>query len=192
MVELVVFLVAAAVVLGGAVVVIAARNPVHSALGLVASFFGIAVLFVDLDAHFLAAVQVIVYASAIVVLFLFVIMLLGVDVAEDLRTDPLAGQRPVTILAVVGLLGTVVATLLLTDDLLDRVAIGREAFTAPLDSAGENIEKVGRALFTDHLFSLQATSALLVIAVVAAVVLARAPRATAAEERELAERGGDR
>ena len=69
------------------------RNPVHAALSLVATLFGIAVLFVAQEAHFLAAVQVIVYAGAIVVLFLFVIMLLGVDQAEDLSIEPLGGQR---------------------------------------------------------------------------------------------------
>ena len=66
-------------------------------LSLVLTLFGIAVLFVAQDANFLAAVQVIVYAGAIVVLFLFVIMLLGVDRAEDLRVEPLKGQRPVAV-----------------------------------------------------------------------------------------------
>ncbi len=66
----------------------------HSALSLVATLFGIAVLFVAQGADFLAAVQVIVYAGAIVVLFLFVIMLLGVDKAEAVEVEPLGGQRP--------------------------------------------------------------------------------------------------
>ncbi|HEC08283.1 MAG TPA: NADH-quinone oxidoreductase subunit J, partial [Acidimicrobiales bacterium] len=79
MIDLLVFAVAAVVCLVGALGVILARNPVHSALMLVMTLFGIAVLFVQQEAHFLAAVQVIVYAGAIVVLFLFVIMLLGVD-----------------------------------------------------------------------------------------------------------------
>ena len=70
------------------------KNPVHAALGLVLTLFGVAVQFVALDAHFLAAVQVIVYAGAIVVLFLFVIMLLGVDRADDLRIEPIPIQRP--------------------------------------------------------------------------------------------------
>ena len=69
------------------------RNPVHAALSLVATLFGVAVLFIAQDAQFLAAVQVIVYAGAIVVLFLFVIMLLGVDRSERPETEPLAGQR---------------------------------------------------------------------------------------------------
>src|SRR5438270_11598480 len=93
-----VFLVAAAAVLAGALGVVTSRNPVHAALMLVLTLFGVAVLFVAQQAHFLAVVQVIVYAGAIVVLFLFVIMLLGVDRAENLETDPLAGQRPAAII----------------------------------------------------------------------------------------------
>jgi NADH-quinone oxidoreductase subunit J len=185
MVDLVVFAVAAVVVLGGAVGVVLARNPVHSALALVASFFGIAVLFVDLDAHFLAAVQVIVYAGAIVVLFLFVIMLLGVDRSEDLSTDPIGGQRPLAIAAGVGMLGAALTTLFLTDDQVGRVVLGRQAFVAPLDT-GDNIAKLGEALFTDYLFAFEVTSVLLVIAVIGAVVLARTPKRRAADDAEAA------
>src|SRR5687767_15417642 len=92
-VDIVVFGLAAAIVLLGGIGVVAARNPVHSALMLVMTLFGVAVLFVAQEAHFLAAVQVIVYAGAIVVLFLFVIMLLGVDREESVEHDPLPGQR---------------------------------------------------------------------------------------------------
>ncbi|MDC0349960.1 NADH-quinone oxidoreductase subunit J, partial [bacterium] len=75
--ELVVFLIAGALAIIGALGLIGFRNPVHSALSLVLSLFAVAILFLNQDAQFLAAVQVIVYAGAIVVLFLFVIMLLG-------------------------------------------------------------------------------------------------------------------
>ena len=98
--ETVVFIISAAIVLTGAVGVIAFRNPVHNALSLVGTLFGVAVLFVAQEAHLLAAVQVIVYAAAIVILFLFVIMLLGVDQADSMREDPLPGQRPLAIVAV--------------------------------------------------------------------------------------------
>ena len=80
-----VFIVAATIILVGALGVVLRSNPVHCALSLVMTLFGIAVLFIAQEAQFLAAVQVIVYAGAIVVLFLFVIMLLGVDSAEDLQ-----------------------------------------------------------------------------------------------------------
>src|SRR5665647_2997274 len=87
------FVVAAAIVLSGAIGVVVARNPVHSALMLVMTLFGIAVLFVLQRDDFLAAVQVIVYAGAIVVLFLFVIMFLGVDREENIAAEPLSPQR---------------------------------------------------------------------------------------------------
>ncbi|HEX4821684.1 MAG TPA: NADH-quinone oxidoreductase subunit J [Acidimicrobiales bacterium] len=172
--ELFVFVVAAAIILCGAVGVIISRNPVHSALSLVATLFGVAVLFVEQDAHFLAAVQVIVYAGAIVVLFLFVIMLLGVDQSEDLETDPLAGQRPLAVAAAAGLLGLGLATLILTHRDFDDVAIGAQSAVGQVSGAGsDNVRKLGEALFTNYLFAFEITSVLLVIAVVAAVVLAR-------------------
>src|SRR5271154_2779340 len=87
------FSVAAVIVVVGALGVVLAKNPVHSALMLVMTLFGIAVLFVEEDAQFLAAVQVIVYTGAIVVLFLFVIMLLGVDRRERIFADSFKGQK---------------------------------------------------------------------------------------------------
>ena len=112
--QLFVFVIASAMVLGGALGVVVARNPVHSALSLVLTLFGVAVLFVGQEAHFLAAVQVIVYAGAIVVLFLFVIMLLGVDQAEDLRVEPLPVQRPLAAVMGVGIVGLLIAAIVST------------------------------------------------------------------------------
>jgi NADH-quinone oxidoreductase subunit J len=176
MVDYAVFAVASLIVLGGALGVVAMRNPVHCALSLVASFFGIAVLFVDLDAHFLAAVQVIVYAGAIVVLFLFVIMLLGVDKAEDLDVEPLAGQKQAGIVTGLALFAVAIITFVLTRNDVDDVVTGRPELTGALDT-DLNIRVLGRAIFTDYLFAFEITSVLLVIAVVGAVVLARTPRA---------------
>src|SRR5215470_6499637 len=110
MIEVIVFVVSAIIILGGAFGVVLARNPVHSALSLVATLFGIAVLFVAQNADFLAAVQVIVYAGAIVVLFLFVIMLLGVDQSERLRTDSLRVQRPLAVIMGVIAIGLIIMT----------------------------------------------------------------------------------
>src|SRR5580692_122696 len=98
--DILVFAASAAVILVGAVGVVTSSNPVHAALSLVLTLFGVAVLFVELSADFLSAVQVIVYAGAIVVLFLFVIMFLGIDRQEDLEREPLVGQRPLAYLAV--------------------------------------------------------------------------------------------
>lgn len=131
--ETFVFVVGALVVLGGALGVILSRNPVHAALSLVASLFGIAVLFVAQDAQLLAAVQVIVYTGAIVVLILFVLMLLGVDQAENLETEPLTGQRPLAVL--LGALGLAAVSAVL---LLPVIAAeDGEATTDPL--TGESV-----------------------------------------------------
>ena len=169
---MVVFLVAAAIVLVGALGVIFAKNPVHSALMLVMTLFGIAVLFVSQEAHFLAAVQVIVYAGAIVVLFLFVIMLLGVDKIESWETGPLSAQRYATGAVVVLALAMVA---LLASRAVD-VTEGASSVVAKLDGPDNNVVTIGKALFTDYVFAFELTGALLVIAVVGAVVLARRAR----------------
>ncbi len=177
-VDTVVFVVAALVILIGAVGVVFSRNPVHSALMLVMTLFGVAVLFVAEDAHFLAAVQVIVYAGAIVVLFLFVIMLLGVDTAENLATEPLGGQRPaagVVAVASVGLLALLAVRAV-------EVSTGAQSVTAPLDGGQSNVAVLAEALFTDYVFAFEVTSVLLVIAVVGAVVMARRPRSQSSSD----------
>jgi len=178
-VEAAVFVIAAAMVLLGALGVVLRNNPVHCALSLVLTLFGIAVLFVAQDAHFLAAVQVIVYAGAIVVLFLFVIMLLGVDRTEDIRFDPLRGQRPAAL--VVGVLGfgLLLAAMFVRGD--DEIVTGQRSLGGSLqetDTNGqvmENIRLLSRSLFSDYVFAFEVTSVLLVIAVIGTVVLARRP-----------------
>jgi NADH-quinone oxidoreductase subunit J len=189
--ELLVFVIAAVIILAGAVGVVVSPNPVHSALCLVATLFGVAVLFVAEDAHFLAAVQVIVYAGAIVVLFLFVIMLLGVDRAESLKTEPLGGQRPMAAAAGFGLLGVALIAMFVTQRDFDTVAVGARSKVGQLSGpASDNVRKLGQALFTDYLFAFEITSVLLVIAVVAAVVLARrAATAQSATDDDPAEVG---
>src|SRR6266849_10996530 len=102
----IVFGVSGVAILVGAVGVVLSRNPVHAALMLVLTLFGVAAQFINQLAHFLAAVQIIVYAGAIVILFLFVIMLLGVDREESLR-DPIPFQRPAAVALGVIALGEV-------------------------------------------------------------------------------------
>jgi NADH-quinone oxidoreductase subunit J len=172
-VENVVFAASAVIILTGAVGVIFAKNPVHSALMLVMTLFGIAVVFVSQEAHFLAAVQVIVYAGAIVVLFLFVIMLLGVDKVESWETGPLSGQRYAA--AAIGLIGMAMVALLVARAI--DVTGGAQSVVAPLDGRDNNVVTLGKALFTDYVFAFELTGALLVIAVIGAVVLARRPKA---------------
>ncbi len=180
--EVVLFYLFGGLALAGALGVVLMRNPVHSALSLVGVLISIAVLFIIQDAQLLAAVQVIVYAGAIVVLFLFVIMLLGVDREESLD-DPLKSQRPLAI--AVGVI-SVAAFVVLADanwtsgDLATRGAL-KQARTS-------NVEAVANSLFTTFLWPFQLTAVLLVIAVIGGVVLARRSHLPAREElRELEE-----
>ncbi len=169
--ELVVFVLAAAMILVGAIGVIVRRNPVHAALSLVLTLFGVAVLFVAQEAHFLAAVQVIVYAGAIVVLFLFVIMLLGVDRTEDITIEPFRIQRPLAAIVGLGVIGLVVASVSASRDVIGRGS-GLEIPTVTGDG-DSNIRQIARNLFSDHVFAFEFTSVLLTVAVVGAVMLTR-------------------
>jgi NADH-quinone oxidoreductase subunit J len=180
--DLLVFIAAAAMVLVGAVGVISFRNPVHSAISLILTLLGVAVAFIEQEAHFLAAVQVIVYAGAIVVLFLFVIMFLGVDEREDVSVEPLIGQRPLAYASVLVTVGGILA-------MLSRGGwvTGAQTVMGPTEvmngSTPDNVMAVGQSVFTTYLFAFEATAALLIIAVVGAVLLARRERLT--------EEGGD-
>jgi NADH-quinone oxidoreductase subunit J len=189
--EWVVFVLGALIVALGAFGVVTRANPVHAALSLVGTLFGIAVLFIAQDAEFLAAVQVIVYAGAIVVLFLFVIMLLGVDTSEDLEVEPLTGQRTAAVVAggvlALGLIavlsfGTITGDHSTASRLDGTVVAGQSV--DPITGAkvteadakhapASNPVAIGRRLFTDYLWAFEITSVLLVIAVVGAVTLAR-------------------
>ncbi len=164
--QLVVFVLASIMVIAGAVGVIVRANPVHAALSLVLTLFGIAVHFVALEAHFLAAVQIIVYAGAILVLFLFVIMLLGVDKAEDLSIEPFPVQRPLAAVLGVGIAALVIAAVVRGRDRLGPVA-------DPDAPGDENIRELARNLFSDHVFAFEFTSVLLIVAVAGTVMLTR-------------------
>ena len=169
--DLITFVVCAAVVLTGALGVIMSRNPVHAALSLVLTLFGVAVLFIEQDAQFLAAVQVIVYAGAIVVLFLFVIMFLGVDREENVAAEPLKGQRPLALVLVV-----IAATGIIFLAATSHWVTGAHAVAGSTTAGGHsNTYLLGKSVFTTYLWAFEITAALLVVAVVGAVVLARRP-----------------
>lgn len=190
MIDTIVFVIAGAACLVGALGVVLSRNAVHSALMLVMTLFGVAVLFVAQDAHFLAAVQVIVYAGAIVVLFLFVIMLLGVDRALTLQLDSLRFQRWAAFGFGAGALTVVAGAIALVGNpvtgqrSVGGVLPGATAATAPATATvtapataatGDysGISALGHSLFSDYLYAFELTSLLLVVAVVGTVVLAR-------------------
>ena len=167
--DYVTFWVATAIVILGALGVVGSRHPVHAALSLVFTLFGIAVLFVEEGAGFLAAVQVIVYAGAIVVLFLFVIMFLGVDRMENLSLEPLRGQRLMA--AVLGICTTAV---ILIFGFHSHWDVGASSVSGPDTQPGvSEVALLGKSVFTTYLFAFEATAGLLVIAVVGAVILSR-------------------
>jgi NADH-quinone oxidoreductase subunit J len=179
--EYLVFIVASLMMLGGALGVVMFKNPVHAALGLVLTLFGVAVQFVAQEAHFLAAVQVIVYAGAIVVLFLFVIMLLGVDRAVDLSIEPIKIQRPLAAVMSLGLIGLITAAVVKAGDAIGTVnpgsgidiAGGPAADGQNVVSGDGNVQQLARNLYNDHVLAFELTSVLLIVAVAGTVLLTR-------------------
>ncbi|HEX2500892.1 MAG TPA: NADH-quinone oxidoreductase subunit J [Methylomirabilota bacterium] len=157
--EWLVFVVVAATAIGTALGLVIRPNPLHGALFLVANLFCVAVLYLMLRAEFLALAQVIVYAGAIMVLFIFAIMLLIPGRAEE-GPDALAGARRLALplAAVLGLAIVLVAG-----------RTGGSAAGAPPGGAGA----IGRLLFTDYLFPFEVTSLLLLAALVGALTLAK-------------------
>jgi NADH-quinone oxidoreductase subunit J len=165
--EAVLFFTCAALALVGAFGVVLARNPVHSALFLLVTMVQMAVFFLMQDAALVAIIQIVVYASAVVVLFLFVITLLGVDRDESLN-EPLRLQRPLAL----GLGALLAIEVVLLGG--NRWATGAKSTTGALDPPRTgNVEALARALFTDFIWAFEITAVLLVIAVVGGVVLAR-------------------
>jgi NADH-quinone oxidoreductase subunit J len=171
MFDTVLFYVFSAVAVGASLLVIGQRNPMYSVMLLIASFGALSALYIQLDAPFVAMAQIIVYAGAIMVLFLFVVMLLNApqeDAAQWDRTHPL--RRPG-----VGRFGAMLAGLLIVQLIWALVratdvgaAVGGRGDVAEISS----VRSVGRVLFTDYVFAFEATSILILVAMVGAVVLA--------------------
>ena len=173
----VVFWVFAPISVASGIGLLAMRNAVHAALFLVVNFFTLAVMFLLLDAPFLFAVQIVVYAGAIMVLFLFVIMLLGVEGGEPVR-DRLAVQRPVAIALGVAFAAEIAAAVHAGIGFATRAPAGFDRV-----NAGGNPQAVAKVLFQTYFFPFEATSVLLIIAAIAAMVMAqrKAPAITQAE-----------
>ena len=165
--EAIAFYTLAAFILGFAVMVVATKNTVHSVLFLVMNFLFVAALYVLLGAQFLAAIQVLVYAGGIVVLYLFVVMLVNLKRPPEAHQDP--HRR--------GMLGFWLAAAVLAE----LVAIGVYGYaappTAPIASApmpvAGNTEQVGWLLYTSYLIPFEIASMLLLVAMIGAIVLAK-------------------
>ena len=167
----VVFGVTFVVALGSSMAMLFMRNAVHVALYLVAAQIALALGFLLQGAFFIAAVQIILYAGAIMVLFLFVIMLLGVDRREAL-IEPLPGQRPLA----VGLGGLLVAEIVYVAWQGVDLVGGAGANSAALEGINRdpgNVVAIARVLFSRYLLPFEITSILLVVAIVGVMVLAK-------------------
>ena len=167
MTETAAFYVFGAIAIGSSLLVIAQRNPIYSVLLLIASFGALSGLYVLLDAPFVAVIQIIVYAGAIMVLFLFVVMLLNApheDTVYDERVHPLLRPGPMRFGAALAL--GLAAEL--------GWALLRGAETGAFgDAKVDSVAAIGRSLFTDYAFPFEVTSILILVAMVGAVVLAR-------------------
>jgi NADH-quinone oxidoreductase subunit J len=165
----------AAVTVIGALLVVSQKNPVYSVLSLIASFFGLAGLYVGLEAPFVAVVQIIIYAGAIMVLFLFTVMLLNVpreDAAEWDRTHPLYRPMAVRIGAVLAVLLALELGWALSLAMRSSASLGT-AVNAEESLTISSVARLGEVLFKDYMFAFEVTSILIIAAMVGAVVLAR-------------------
>lgn len=165
----IIFYLTAALAVGSALLVITRRNAVYSALFLVVTFFCIAVLYILLNAQFIAAVQVIVYAGAIMVLFLFVIMLLNAGEALEGVSAKIVVRRIVG-----GLFGllllTQIAAILFT---LQGSNAVKGYMTQDIVARTGSTQIVGLALFSQYIYPFEAVSVLLLIAIIGSVMLAK-------------------
>jgi NADH-quinone oxidoreductase subunit J len=158
--------------IGTSALVIGQRNPMYSVLLLVASFGALAGLYIQLDAPFVAVAQIIIYAGAVMVLFLFVVMLLNApqeDAAEWDQAHPLRQPAFARLGALLALLLAVeLAWALMTAAGIDAPVASRAG-----SEVVSSVRSLGRTLFTDYVFAFEATSILILVAMVGAVVLAR-------------------
>jgi len=144
--------------------VVVNRNPVASALSLVVSFLGLAALFVSLDAFFIGIIQVLVYAGAVMVLFLFIIMLLDLKAEQrrKLNLAALAGGGLVTVIFVAQLWAV-----------LKHFKPGQQAFPALPPGKIDDVREVGMTLFTTHNLPFQVVGVLILVATIGVVILSK-------------------
>jgi NADH-quinone oxidoreductase subunit J len=166
------FYIFAAVAIGGGIGVVTARNPVASLLFMVTALASIAGVYVLLEAHFLAAIQIMVYAGAIMVLFLFVIMLL--NLGHDYQRDLRGGLWAILAFVVAGGIAGFLARQLGGAESAPFLASasGEAAIRALLDEQGA-VGAIAQPLFTDYLVAFEITGILLLVAIIGAVALAK-------------------
>ena len=151
-----------------AVLVVALRNPVYSVVALLVMFFHIAGLFVTLHAEFLAAVQLVVYAGAILVLYLFVVMILNLQ-QDDSYQRQMKWGLGLGLLAL-GEVITIIGKVALPEEPAEGTAAAGESAAAAIVG---NIEAVGKALYTTYLFPFEVASLILLVAMIGAIIMAK-------------------
>jgi NADH-quinone oxidoreductase subunit J len=167
---MILFYLFAAVAIGASLLVIAQRNPIYSVLLLIASFGALSGLYVLLDAPFVAVIQIVVYAGAIMVLFLFVVMLLNAP-QEETEIDE---RRQVLVRAGAMRFGALLAVALVAELLW---ALTRSTPSGAFGATSiDSVAAIGRSLFTDYAFAFEVTSVLILVAMLGAVVLAHRDR----------------
>lgn len=167
--EAVTFWILGPIALAGAIGTVLSRNAIHSALWLVLTMLSLAVFYFVQQAPFLGVVQVIVYTGAIMILFLFVLMLVGRDYSDSI-VETLRGQRVAAIVLGIGFAG-------LVGGLIGEATAGVESVgLAEVNADGGNVPAIARLLFTDYLLAFELTSALLITAAVGAMILAHIER----------------
>jgi NADH-quinone oxidoreductase subunit J len=168
--DLIVFYIFAGVAVLASIGVIAQRNPMHSVLLLIVSFGGLAGLYVLLDAPFTAVTQIIIYAGAIMVLFLFTVMLLNAHTEDEVVPIAL-GPHAMK-------LGALFSVLLAIEVAYGLSKLGLASFNSDpaARSAVSDVGKIGTVLFTTYSFAFEVTSILILVAMVGAVVIAGTPR----------------
>jgi NADH-quinone oxidoreductase subunit J len=165
-----VFFLFAALAILASIGVVAQRNPMHSVLLLIVSFAGLSGLYIQLDAPFTAVTQIIIYAGAIMVLFLFVVMLLNAHTEDDVL--------PITLGPHAMKFGALFSVILALELAYGLSGIAPTSFStdAAIRSSVSNVARIGTVLFTTYSFAFEVTSILILVAMVGAVIIAGKPR----------------
>ncbi|MCH8176910.1 MAG: NADH-quinone oxidoreductase subunit J [Proteobacteria bacterium] len=164
MIETIIFYVFATMTVASAIAVVTVRNPIHAALSLVLTFFTSAIIWMTLEAEFLAIILVLVYVGAVMVLFLFVVMMLDINIAR-LR-EGFVQYLPIGI-------GVAVVMLLLMLGVVTGDIFSSEAMSEPVAKAADysNTKALGSVLYTEYVFAFEVAAVILLVAIVAAISL---------------------
>jgi NADH-quinone oxidoreductase subunit J len=169
--EAVMFWILAPIAVVAALGMLLVKKAVHSALLLAWVMITLAIFYIAQDALFLGIVQIVVYTGAVMMLFLFILMLVGVDSSDSLK-ETIPGLRPIAITAAIGFGG-------LLTSLIGRATLGHEALGLEQANADGNVQSLARLLFSDYVWPFEVVSALLITAALGAMVLAHHERAVA-------------